>query len=202
MKFPRSAGVLLHPTSLPGAHGIGELGPQALRFLSYLHQAGIKIWQVLPLNPTGYGDSPYQALSAFAGNPLLIDLEELVSEGLLEHNVVQSPPAFPTERVDFSMVIPWKFDLLNKAASCFFASGGAVRKTEFESFAESNRAWLDDYALFMAAKDAHQGRVWTTWDSDLALRQPAAMKSWTARLSWPARPASRPWGRRTGSAVL
>lgn len=183
MKFPRSAGVLLHPTSLPGAHGIGELGPQAFRFISYLHEAGIKIWQVLPLNPTGYGDSPYQALSVFAGNPLLIDLEELVSEGLLEHHVLQSPPEFPTEHVDFSMVIPWKFDLLHKAASRFFATARAERKAEFESFTEQNRAWLDDYALFMAAKDAHQGRVWATWDSDLALRQPGAMKSWAERLS-------------------
>jgi 4-alpha-glucanotransferase len=90
MKFPRAAGVLLHPTSLPGAHGIGELGSQALRFAGYLHAAGIKIWQVLPLNPTGYGDSPYQSLSAFAGNPLLISLEELAEDGLLDQNALPS----------------------------------------------------------------------------------------------------------------
>src|ERR1700704_1036989 len=122
MRFPRSAGVLLHPTSLPGAYGIGELGPQALRFASYLHNAGIKIWQVLPLNPTGYGDSPYQSLSAFAGNPLLISLDTLVAEGFLDQNMLGSLPNFPADRVDFSMVIPWKFALLRKAASNFFAT--------------------------------------------------------------------------------
>jgi 4-alpha-glucanotransferase len=111
MIFPRSAGILLHPTSLPGDYGIGELGAEALRFCSYLHDAGIKIWQVLPLNPTGYGDSPYQSLSAFAGNPLLISLEALVAEGWLDQEALQSSFAleFPEDRVDFSRVIPWKF---------------------------------------------------------------------------------------------
>src|SRR5258708_16438893 len=126
MKFPRSAGILLHPTSLPGAYGIGELGTEALRFCSYLKDSGIKIWQVLPLNPTGYGDSPYQSLSAFAGNPMLISLETLTAEGLIDPNELQSPPDFPQGRVDFSMVIPWKFSLLRKAASRFFSSACRV----------------------------------------------------------------------------
>jgi 4-alpha-glucanotransferase len=183
MRFPRSAGVLLHPTSLPGAYGIGELGPQALRFASYLHDAGIKIWQVLPLNPTGYGDSPYQSLSAFAGNPLLISLDALVAEGFLGQSMVGSLPGFPEDRVDFSMVIPWKFALLRKAASNFFATATSEQKTDFARFTEQNRAWLEDYALFMAAKDAHQGSVWTEWDPDLAARDHSSITQWSERLS-------------------
>jgi 4-alpha-glucanotransferase len=183
MKFPRAAGVLLHPTSLPGAHGIGELGSQALRFAGYLHAAGIKIWQVLPLNPTGYGDSPYQSLSAFAGNPLLISLEELAEDGLLDQNALHSLPEFPEGRIDFSLVIPWKFDLLRKAASNFFALRASPEKSDFEHFVERNRSWLDDYALFMAAKDAHEGKVWTAWDPDLATRHPSAMREWSEKLS-------------------
>jgi 4-alpha-glucanotransferase len=183
MRFPRSAGVLLHPTSLPGVHGIGDLGPQALRFTSYLHKAGIKIWQVLPLNPTGYGDSPYQSLSAFAGNPLLISLELLVAEGLLKQQALQSLPSFPEGCVDFGMVIPWKFALLRKAASNFFATATPEQRTDFARFTEQNQAWLDDYALFMAAKDSHQGRVWTEWDPGLAGRHPSAITKWNEQLS-------------------
>ena len=134
MIFPRSAGILLHPTSLPGAYGIGELGSEALRFCSYLHDSGIKIWQVLPLNPTGYGDSPYQTLSAFAGNPMLISLETLVAEGLLNYEALQSMPDFPAGHVDFSLVIPWKFSLLRKAAAKFFASAKSEARAEFEKF--------------------------------------------------------------------
>ncbi|HEY2912953.1 MAG TPA: 4-alpha-glucanotransferase, partial [Candidatus Angelobacter sp.] len=159
MIFPRSSGILLHPTSLPGAYGIGELGSVALRFCSYLHDSGIKIWQVLPLNPTGYGDSPYQSLSAFAGNPMLISLETLVENGLLNKESLQSMPRFPADHVDFSLVIPWKFSLLRKAASNFFVSARSGAIAEFEKFVGENRTWLDDYALFMAAKDAHQGKV-------------------------------------------
>jgi 4-alpha-glucanotransferase len=183
MRFPRAAGILLHPTSLPGAYGIGDIGPQALRFARYLHEAGIKIWQVLPLNPTGYGDSPYQSLSAFAGNPLLISVETLAAEGWLEPQALQTLPIFPECHVDFSKVIPWKFQLLRKAASNFFLSATSEQKTKFASFAEENREWLDDYALFMAAKDAHQGKVWTEWNSALAARQPEAVAQWSEKLS-------------------
>ncbi|MCU1333814.1 MAG: 4-alpha-glucanotransferase [Candidatus Angelobacter sp.] len=182
MRFPRSAGILLHPTSLPGAYGIGELGTEALRFASYLHQSGIKIWQVLPLNPTGYGDSPYQSLSAFAGNPLLISLETLAARGLLDSQDLFPLPDFPQGHVDFSMVIPWKFKLLSKTASRFFASATGEQKADFETFTQQNREWLDDYALFMAAKDAHQGRVWTEWDPDLASRQKSAITKWSEKL--------------------
>jgi 4-alpha-glucanotransferase len=183
MIFPRSAGILLHPTSLPGAFGIGELGMEALRFCSFLHGSGIKIWQVLPLNPTGYGDSPYQSLSAFAGNPLLISLETLVAQGWLNHEILQSISDFPEGRVDFSKVIPWKFSLLRKAASNFFTFATSEVIAEFESFISENRAWLDDYALFMAAKDAHGGRVWTAWDPGLAARGHLALTKWREKLS-------------------
>jgi 4-alpha-glucanotransferase len=183
MIFPRSAGILLHPTSLPGAYGIGELGTEALRFCSYLHDSGIKIWQVLPLNPTGYGDSPYQSLSAFAGNPLLISLETLVEQGWLNRDALQSSPDFPADHVDFSLVIPWKFSLLRKAGSKFFTSATSEVIAEFENFVSEYKAWLDDYALFMASKDAHQGKVWTEWDPDLAARNSAALTGWSEKLS-------------------
>ncbi|MGC2745773.1 MAG: 4-alpha-glucanotransferase [Candidatus Angelobacter sp.] len=183
MIFPRSAGILLHPTSLPGSYGIGELGTEALRFCSYLRDAGIKIWQVLPLNPTGYGDSPYQSLSAFAGNPLLISLETLVEQGWLTREALQSTPDFPAGRVDFSAVIPWKFKLLRKAASHFFTFARSEVIAEFENFISENRAWLDDYALFMAAKDAHGGKLWTAWDPDLAARADSALAKWKENLS-------------------
>lgn len=183
MRFPRSAGVLLHPTSLQGPYGIGELGSHALRFAADLQEAGIKIWQVLPLNPTGYGDSPYQSLSSFAGNPLLISLEKLAAEGWLDQPALESGPDFPEGRVDFSLVIPWKFTLLRIAAFKFFGSATTQQRIEFETFTEENKTWLDDYALFMAAKDAHQGRVWTEWETDLARRSPLALKKWSAKLS-------------------
>ena len=116
MKFPRSAGILLHPTSLPGTYGIGELGEEAFRFASFLHGAGIKIWQVLPLNPTGYGDSPYQSLSAFAGNPLLISLETLLANGLVEQSDLREAPDFRQDRVDFSLA--YAMEIQPAAKSC------------------------------------------------------------------------------------
>ena len=109
MKFPRSSGILLHPTSLPGRFGIGELNDEAYRFVDFLAEAGQRLWQVLPLGPTGYGDSPYQSFSAFAGNPLLIDLERLVTDGLLAEADLESTPHFPETIVDFGPVIEFKY---------------------------------------------------------------------------------------------
>src|SRR5690349_4813493 len=122
MKFPRSSGILLHPTSLPGPFGIGEIGPEAYRFADFLQSAGMKIWQVLPLNPTGYADSPYQCFSAFAGNPLLISTDALVDEGVLSANDLKQVPHFPTDHVDFGEVIPYKLSLLRRAAADFFTA--------------------------------------------------------------------------------
>src|SRR6266702_8585272 len=122
MKFQRSSGVLLHPTSLPGPYGAGDLGPQAFSFIEFLAEAGQKIWQVLPLNPTGYADSPYQCFSAFAGNPLLISLDLLAEQGLLSRADLAAAPAFPTSYVDYGAVITFRFAMLRRAAERFLAT--------------------------------------------------------------------------------
>jgi 4-alpha-glucanotransferase len=180
MKLPRASGILLHPTSLPGRFGIGDLGVEAYRFADFLHGSGIKIWQVLPLNPTGYGDSPYQAFSAFAGNPLLISLEKLAEEGLLDHEDLKAPPEFPADYVDFAAVIDYKSKLLRRAADNFFLRS---ERAGFEHFCSANAEWIEDFALFMAAKGAHDGIVWTDWERPLAMREPAALQRWREKLS-------------------
>jgi 4-alpha-glucanotransferase len=157
MKFPRSSGILLHPTSLPGRFGVGDLGPESYRFADFLAEAGLHIWQVLPLAPTGYGESPYQSLSSFAGNPLLISLEKLAERGYLSAQDLTGGPAFPEDTVDFASVIPYKFKLLRKAFDKFRAT------PEFEDFCTQHRAWLDDFARFMALKDANGQKAWTEW---------------------------------------
>ncbi len=185
MKFPRSSGILLHPTSLPGGFGIGEIGPEARKFVDFLCDAGQKLWQVLPLNPTGYGDSPYQCFSAFAGNPLLLSVDDLVRDGLLSARDLKDTPGFPADTVDYGQVIERKLPLLRCAAANFLRSASAAQQHEFERFREENAAWLDDFALFMAAKDAHQGAVWNRWDRGLAQRDPDALAQWGARLAQP-----------------
>ena len=180
MKFPRASGILLHPTSLPGGFGIGDLGPEAYRFADFLAAAGMKIWQVLPLNPTGYGDSPYQAFSAFAGNPLLISLERLVDEGLLSRAELSGGPDFPDDHVEFAAVIDFKLKLLRRAADNFLLTAD---RTDYEHFCSAQASWLDDFAFFMAAKGAHDGIVWTDWDPDLAARESRALKHWRDKLS-------------------
>ena len=163
MRFPRSAGILLHPTSLPGEQGIGDLGPDAHRFLDFLAEAGVTLWQVLPLGPTGYGNSPYQCFSAFAGNPLLI-------------HVPGAANGFPEHSVDYPRVIPHKQALLQRATAAFEPDEA------YHAFLAAERWWLEDYALFMALKDAHGGVAWTDWEPGAALRQPAALEGWRARL--------------------
>jgi 4-alpha-glucanotransferase len=165
MKFPRSAGILLHPTSLPGPNGVGELGPEAYRFLDFLAETGLKLWQVLPLGPTGYGDSPYQSFSAFAGNPLLI------------HTAGTASSSFPARSVDYETVIPHKRALLDQAIACFEADSA------YAAFVQANADWLDDYALFMALKETHGGVAWTEWDRGLAQRDLDALGSWRDRLT-------------------
>ena len=172
---PRGAGVLLHPTSLPGPYGVGDLGPGAHRFVDWLALAGQSLWQVLPLAPTGYGDSPYQALSAFAGNPLLVSLEELVRSGWLEPaEVAGAPPATP-ERVDYAAVGPWKAALLRRAAERFEARARPAEREELEAFRAREAGWLDDLALFLAVKERHGGAAWTRWDPQLARREAGAL---------------------------
>jgi len=155
MRFPRSSGILLHPTSLPGPGGIGEIGPDAFRFADWLVQSGQKIWQVLPLGPTGYGDSPYQCFSAFAGNPLLLSLDRLVDRGHLGQGDIARRPKFPQSCVDYGAVIDWKFPVLAKAAKAFFRRAG--ERGEFAHYCDRNAHWLDHFAPFMARKHPEFG---------------------------------------------
>ena len=178
MIFPRSSGIVLHPTSLPGPYGIGDVGPEARRFVDYLADAGQSLWQVLPLGPTGFGDSPYQCFSALAGNPLLISLDGLSSG-------VYAAPDFCRERVDFERVIPWKMAALETAAGEFREGASSAERRQFEEFCGENAGWLDDFALFMALKALDPTRVWTHWDEDIRLRDPLALKRWRARLEEP-----------------
>jgi 4-alpha-glucanotransferase len=163
----RRSGILLHPTSLPGRFGIGDLGPEAHAWVDFLADAGCGLWQVLPLGPTGFGDSPYQTFSAFAGNPLLVSPELLVSARLLGPGDLL-PPRFPSDYVDFGRVIPWKTSLLDEAYDRFSRrKPDAASVTEFERFRRRRRSWLSDYALFAVLKDESGGRPWVEWDRPL-----------------------------------
>jgi len=182
MKFERASGILLHPTSLPGPYGIGDLGPAAYRWVDWLAGTGCKLWQVLPLGPTGYGDSPYQCFSAFAGNPYLISPEFLLRDNLLHSNDLIEQLDFDPERVDFGALIPWKLNLLERAFIRFSSDSGTIRTdpstslmASFDSFCAENASWLDDYALFMAIKEAHGGGSWDGWPEPLRKRDPAAL---------------------------
>lgn len=173
---------MLHPSSLPGRFGIGDLGPCAYEFADFLFAAGQKLWQVLPLNPTGYGDSPYQSFSAFAGNPMLLSLERLSDQGLLETRDLDAAPAFPEESIDHGRAIEFKMAALRRAAQAFFAGSAGAERAAFDLFCESSSSWLDDYALFMALKDAHQGTAWTEWDAQIRNRDADAMSEWRRKL--------------------
>lgn len=175
MKFPRRSGVLLHPTCLPGPYGIGDLGAQAFAFVDWLAQAGQTYWQVLPLSPTGYGDSPYQGLSAFAGNPMLISPDKLVAQGHLDARDLEKLPAFPCERVDFGWVIAWKMDLLGRAFNNFKTRGSAAQRGAFQEFSRAHATWLDDAALFLALKEMRNRSAWFDWEPKIRARQPAKM---------------------------
>jgi 4-alpha-glucanotransferase len=174
--FSRSSGILLHLTSLPGGLGIGDLGRSAYDFADFLAEAGQKIWQVLPLGPTGYGDSPYQLFSAFAGNPLLIDLDSLHGDGLLEEQELAIAPALPEDFVDYGRVIRVKQDLIACAAERFFSQGSCEDRKRFDEFCAENSDWLEDYALFMAAKAEHRDAVWSEWEPGLRRREPEVLR--------------------------
>jgi 4-alpha-glucanotransferase len=172
-RLPRTSGLLLHPTSLPGGMGIGDLGHEAYRFVDFLAAAGQQIWQVLPLGPTGYGNSPYAARSAFAGNPLLVSLEQLASEGLLEAG--ELPALDANSRVSYEAVVPAKLAALRMAAERFGQRADEGQRQGYDAFCVEQAAWLDDYALFMAAHEANGARSWTEWEPGLAHRDPGAM---------------------------
>jgi len=179
MTARRHAGVLLHPTSLPGADGIGSLGTELFKFLDFLSQAKFSLWQVLPLTPPAAGNSPYSAYSAFAGNHLLIDLHQLVDEGDLLPQAIQNN--FPQDHVDFDQVTPWKESLLHKAAENFFNQGKTPRLQEFWQFCDTTY-WLHDYALFKALKQHYHHKPWHRWPNELAFRKPAALEQSSAKL--------------------
>jgi 4-alpha-glucanotransferase len=173
-KSNRSAGILLHPTSLPGPYGIGDLGPNAYHWIDVLVHARQTWWQILPLGPTGYGDSPYQCFSAFAGNPYLVSPDALLEDGLITRSDVAGFN-FPATHVDFGPVIQFKVKLLAHAWKSFQAGAAPHLKAEFERFTVEQSAWLDDFALFMALKDAHGGVSWLEWDAPARLRDAAAL---------------------------
>ncbi|MFQ5340442.1 MAG: 4-alpha-glucanotransferase, partial [Anaerolineae bacterium] len=167
----------LHPTSLPGPFGIGELGQPAYQFVEFLHAGGQRLWQVLPLGPTGYGDSPYQSFSAFAGNPLLISLDELVKEGALSPSDVADAPRFPAGRVDYGPVIDFKMPILRRSFERFKAHASWAQRGEFTAFCDAHGHWLDDFVLFMAVKDHFDGAAWNTWGTDIATRDADAVSA-------------------------
>ena len=183
MHFPRAAGLLLHPTSLPGRFGIGSLGHNAERFIELLSRCGMQLWQVLPLGPTGYGNSPYQSLSAFAGNPLLICLERLQQDGLLSEHDLANAPAFNARRVDFGAVIPFYAEMLKSAFGNFQHRDYPELQAEYEQFLHQQADWLPDYALFSALKKHFGGGPWTDWPKELVRRQKAAMQQWREKLA-------------------
>ncbi|MBC5795116.1 4-alpha-glucanotransferase [Sphaerospermopsis sp. LEGE 00249] len=175
MPFPRSSGILLHPTCFPSRFGIGDLGDKAYRFIDFLKDSYQQYWQVLPLGPTGYGNSPYMCYSAMAGNHLLISPDKLVDEGLLSEADFANLPAFPADKVDFERVIAIKTNLLKKACENFKHHATAIQRKAFHTFCNTRGYWLDNYALFMALKDAHNGASWYSWELELTKRETAAL---------------------------
>jgi 4-alpha-glucanotransferase len=183
MPFPRASGILLHPTSFPSRFGIGDFGFEAYRFVDFLTESRQQLWQILPLGPTGDGNSPYASYSAMAGNPLLISPERLQKKGLLAKESVDECSTSFAETVDFSQVIQTKIPMLQEACKNFKASSISLEQQEFLEFCQRQAYWLDDYALFMALKDAHGGASWNTWETAIAHRTPEAIEQWQQRLA-------------------
>ena len=175
MRFERASGVLLHPTSLPGPHGSGDLGPAAHHFIDWLAGAGQTLWQMLPLGGIGPGDSPYMSSSAFAGNVLLIDLAELQQRAWLAADALAVAPAGDPCRIDYATMLPYRMQRLAQAAAVFAAVASAVDRAAFNDFCASHADWLADYTLFMALNEAHGGADWSTWGDGLARRAPGAL---------------------------
>jgi 4-alpha-glucanotransferase len=175
MPFPRASGILLHPTSFPSRFGIGDLGLEAYKFIDFLRETYQQYWQVLPLGPTGYGNSPYAAYSAMAGNPMLISPEQLQEQGLLAEEDFANLPVFNESKVEYDQVNAIKIALLKKACDNFQVQATAIQQKEFAGFCDSKAYWLDDYALFMALKDANNNTSWHTWEKEIVKRESAAI---------------------------
>lgn len=182
MKWPRASGILVHPTSLPGPFGVGDLGPATCHLLDFLAAGKQKLWQVLPLGPTGYGNSPYASLSAFAGNPVLISPEWLVEDELLTAGEIAAHPEFAAQRAEYGSVVPWKMALLETSFNRFRSQTNTPIHGEYEAFCTAQQGWLDDYAFFAALKDVHGGVAWVDWEERLARRDPDALAAARERL--------------------
>lgn len=178
----RKSGILLHITSLPGKEGIGTLGSEAYQFVDFLKESGQKLWQILPLGPAGAGNSPYQCYSAFAGNPLLIDLQLLVDEGLLPSAATETIPRFSKSKVDFKKVEDWKIPILKES----FVQFQKVKYDRFESdywfFLDVHSWWLNDHALFMAVRNRFEGMEWSKWDREVKFRYPETLNELSQEL--------------------
>lgn len=177
MKLPRLSGILLHPTSFRGPDGIGDFGPEAYAWVDFLHASKTHLWQMLPLGPTGYGDSPYQSFSAFAGNPYLISPALLPEDDYLSVSDLEKRPQLPEDQVDYGAAIQWKKEILATAFQHFLKSKRKESFNEFNAFVESQRHWLDHYSLFMAIKDSQNQHCWLTWPDPLKLRDPKTLES-------------------------
>ncbi|MDX2100140.1 MAG: 4-alpha-glucanotransferase [Leptolyngbyaceae cyanobacterium bins.59] len=177
MNFPRSSGILLHPTSFPGPYGIGDLGRSAYEFVEFLQRSGQTLWQILPLGPTGYEHSPYiMNFSTFAGNPLLISLDALADQGLLEEDELLPIEDSHRDRVDFQHVVPFKTKLLKRAFQRFQSLATSGQREQLAQFCREQVAWLQDFVLFMALLEANGGKNWNEWDRPIARREPDALQ--------------------------
>lgn len=179
----RSSGILLHPSSFPSQFGIGDFGDSAYTFIDFLEKSGQKLWQVLPLGPTDYGDSPYQSFSSFAGQPLIISPTKLKDLGLLNNQDLTNFPHLSDYEVDYVSVYKYKGELYKKAYANFRVSTNKVLKREYDNFITNEKGWLDDYALFMSLLDYYNGDVWTEWDSEIAFPTKTSKAEWVEKLS-------------------
>ena len=183
MNFKRSSGILLHPTSLPSPYGIGTLGKEAYAFVDFLKNSSQKLWQTFPLGPTGYGDSPYQCFSAFAGNPLLIDMDILIENELLSKQDI-APPDFQNDKIDYGTLIDFKLPLLKKSYENFCNNNNQSEKNNFEIFNNKNHFWLHDYALYRAIKDTFDGKSWLFWDKNIKFREKSTLAKYENELNF------------------
>ncbi len=181
MIIDRTAGILLHITSLPSKYGIGDLGSNAYKFVDFLEAAGQKLWQILPIGPTGYGDSPYSCFSVFAGNHLFISPKLLLEEGLLNKDDLSSIPKFSNSKTEYNKVKDFKNKLFKKAF-VNFTSGENNLKNIFDKFCYENAYWLDDYAFYMSLKESHNGDEWSKWEEELAKRDLPKLRVWSDKL--------------------
>ncbi len=179
----RSSGILLHITSLPGKEGSGTLGSPARAWIDFLHETGQQLWQILPLGPVSLGNCPYQCFSAFAGNPMMIDLHQLMEEGLLEEQALRNIPRFDIRQVEFNRVTEWKTGQLRKAFGKFIAGAHHRYQAEYNRFREEHGWWLSDYALFMAARREFGEIPWQQWPGDIMRRDPSALAGTREKLA-------------------